>query len=164
MPTLNLTIDIINDDQFSDLPNFDEIHRWLSLVLIHEKIFTASLSLTYLSLEEIQTLNEQYRDKNYPTNILSFPFEAPPGLPADALDDNFLGDLVVSPDILEKEATEQGKPLKHHQAHILIHGLLHLIGYDHIADDEREEMETLEIKLLKELTIPNPYDPEVING
>lgn len=164
MPTLTLTIDILHDNQFNNLPKSDEIHQWLSLVLLHEKIYSASLSLTYLSLDDMQSLNHQFRDKNSPTNILSFPFIAPPGLPDDAIDDNFLGDLIVCPDVLVKEAKDQEKRLNHHQTHILIHGLLHLIGYDHISREDREEMEALEIKLLQQLAIPNPYDPEVING
>ncbi|MCF6766876.1 rRNA maturation RNase YbeY [Thiotrichales bacterium 19S11-10] len=159
-----IIIDIINENAFKHLPSLDDITNWFQLVLADQEVPTASLSITYLSLDEMQQLNNQYRYKNKPTNILSFPFEAPPGLPESATEHFFLGDLVISPDVLQQEADEQNKLLTHHQTHIYIHGLLHLLGYDHIEKHDQVVMEALEIKLLDKLTIPNPYDPESING
>ena len=103
---------------------------------------------------ESAELNHDYRGKQGPTNILSFPFEAPdiPGFESE-----LLGDLVVCAPVLAKEAIEQGKPLSNHWAHIIIHGVLHLLGYDHIDEAEAEAMESQEIAILAKLEIPNPY-------
>ena len=105
--------------------------------------------------QEIAELNAYYRHKQGPTNILSFPFEMPEGI--DGIELNLLGDLVICAAIVEKEAREQGKQLAHHWAHIVVHGVLHLLGYDHIDDDEAELMESREIAILKQLSINNPY-------
>lgn len=101
---------------------------------------------------ESAQLNEQYRHKKGPTNILSFPFEVP-----DGIEMNLLGDLVICAPVVAREASEQHKPLGHHWAHIVVHGVLHLLGYDHIDDDEAELMEAKEIEILKKLSINNPY-------
>ena len=102
--------------------------------------------------QESAELNEQYRHKQGPTNILSFPVEVP-----DGIELNLLGDLVVCAPILEKEALEQHKALADHWAHIIVHGVLHLLGYDHIDETEAELMENKEITILNKLTIKNPY-------
>lgn len=102
---------------------------------------------------ESAQLNETYRHKKGATNILSFPFEVP-----DGVDLNLLGDLVICAPVLEREAAEQNKLLHNHWAHIVIHGTLHLLGYDHIDDADAEEMETKEKTLLQTLSIPNPYE------
>lgn len=101
---------------------------------------------------ESAQLNGQYRHKKGPTNILSFPFEAPVGIEL-----NLLGDLVICAPVVAKEAIEQHKPLAHHWAHIIVHGVLHLLGYDHLDDDEAKQMEGREIEILKKLNINNPY-------
>jgi len=101
---------------------------------------------------ESQMLNHQYRDKNKPTNVLSFPFQNPPGLTLP-----LLGDLVVCKNIVESEAISQSKTLTEHWAHMLIHGTLHLLGYDHIDPQEATIMESLETKLLIELGFTDPY-------
>jgi probable rRNA maturation factor len=102
--------------------------------------------------QESAELNEQYRHKSGPTNILSFPVDVPEGIELD-----LLGDLVICAPVVEKEALEQGKLLAHHWAHIIVHGVLHLLGYDHIDDDEAELMENKEIAILNKLHINNPY-------
>ncbi|MDD1625774.1 MAG: rRNA maturation RNase YbeY, partial [Methylococcaceae bacterium] len=102
--------------------------------------------------QESAELNEQYRHKQGPTNILSFPVEVPFGIEL-----NLLGDLVVCAPVLEKEALEQHKALTDHWAHIIVHGVLHLLGYDHIDDKEAELMENKEITILNKLNIKNPY-------
>ncbi|MCK9635020.1 MAG: rRNA maturation RNase YbeY [Methylobacter tundripaludum] len=102
--------------------------------------------------QESADLNEQYRHKSGPTNILSFPVDLPPGIEL-----NLLGDLVICAPVLEKEAQEQGKLLADHWAHIVVHGVLHLLGYDHIDDAEAELMENKEIAILNKLQINNPY-------
>lgn len=112
--------------------------------------------------EESSELNQQYRHKQGPTNVLSFPFELPDGI--EAIDDtgvNFLGDLVICAPVLEKEALEQNKTLADHWAHVVIHGVLHLLGCDHIDEEEAEQMESREIAILEKLHINNPYNEAV---
>ena len=89
------------------------------------------------------------------TNVLSFPFEVPPGMEM-----SLLGDLVICRQVVEKEAQEQGKPLEAHWAHMVVHGSLHLLGYDHIEDDEAEEMEALETEIMLALGYEDPYIAE----
>lgn len=161
---IKLHLDIINDHNLLDIPSENQILNWLCSVLNYEKITKASVSITYLLDDEMKKINFQFRNKQKSTNILSFPFDPPPGLPDNILNDNFLGDLIICPSILVKEAAEQEKLLNNHQAHIFIHGLLHLLGYDHIEPSEQKTMETIEINLLKQFDIPNPYDSEAING
>jgi probable rRNA maturation factor len=120
------------------------------------KVFP-EITVILTSDADIKVLNRDYRGKNKPTNVLSFPLwekmaDMPPAkgpLP--------IGDIVVSLETLKREALEQKKPLKAHFTHMLVHGFLHLLGYDHMSESEAEEMETLEIHILKTLGIQNPY-------
>lgn len=112
----------------------------------------AEIVVRIVDEQESAELNEQYRHKQGPTNILSFPVDVPEGIEL-----NLLGDLVVCAPVLEKEALEQHKALTDHWAHIIVHGVLHLLGYDHIDDDEAELMENKEITILNKLNIKNPY-------
>ena len=146
----------INNPFNLNIPPHENFNGWAEIVLTHEKISTAEISCYITDKAEIQSINNQYRKQNKATNILSFPFEAPPGLPQDTYA-HFLGDLIICPDIIELEALEQEKECLHHWAHITIHGILHLLGYDHIQDDDAEIMEKLEIKLLRQLSINDPY-------
>ena len=109
--------------------------------------------------EESAQLNERYRHKQGPTNIISFPFEIPEGV--DKNEVNLLGDLVICAPVVEDEAIAQHKTAEHHWAHIIVHGVLHLLGYDHIDDDQAELMENKEIAILEKLQINNPYLNEV---
>jgi probable rRNA maturation factor len=102
--------------------------------------------------EEIRALNRDYRGKDKPTNVLSFPADIP-----DHIDLPLLGDLIVCADVVRNEAAEQHKSTQDHWAHMVIHGTLHLLGFDHIDDDEAQEMELLEISILQQLGIDNPY-------
>ncbi len=117
-----------------------------------------SLVVRVVGLEEGLALNRDYRQRDYATNILSFPFEAPPGLPPQ--ENQHLGDLVICAPIVEREAEEQGKSLESHWAHLTVHGTLHLLGYDHAGDEEAEQMETMERNLLTRLGFPDPYGEE----
>ena len=96
--------------------------------------------------EEIRELNKQFRGKNKPTNVLSFPNEEEP-----------LGDVILSYDTIEREAEEQGKTFRDHAAHLIVHGVLHLLGFDHENARDAKKMEAIEVKLLSELGISNPY-------
>ena len=151
----NLDLNIINDDEYL-IPKFEDLLKCLDLVASHHNLKSPCVNVNIVSNDEIQQINKDFRDKDYPTNIISFEFEKPQGLPDDILDD-FLGDIVIAPKVLEKEALEQNKDINNHWCHIFIHGLLHLLGYDHIIDDEAEAMENFEMQLLAKLNIANPY-------
>jgi probable rRNA maturation factor len=111
------------------------------------------LSIRIVDETESAMLNQTYRDKSGPTNVLSFPCEVPEGVPVEVL-----GDLVICAAVVEREAHEQGKPVEAHWAHMVVHGVLHLQGYDHVEEDEAEQMEAKEIALLTELGYSNPYE------
>lgn len=127
----------------------------------HETIDTpCEMTIRVVSKEESQELNHTYRGKDKPTNVLSFPFEQPPGLTASDIQLPILGDLVVCHDVVVQEAGTQQKAVFEHWAHMLVHGTLHLLGYDHINDQEAEEMESLEVEILNNLGIDDPYDDD----
>ena len=135
------------------LPSQQQLQQWLDMAL-EDYPQDTEIVVRIVDEQESAELNQNYRDKQGPTNILSFPFEAP-DIPGMEL--NLLGDLVICAPILKKEALEQQKNLLDHWAHILIHGVLHLIGYDHIDEQEAEIMENKEITILQKLNIRNPY-------
>lgn len=104
----------------------------------------------------IRTLNKDFRGLDKPTNVLSFPA---PEIGGSDKDDapRALGDIAIAYETLRREADEEAKPFLHHLSHLAVHGFLHLIGYDHETDDEAEEMEALEVEILAQLGIPDPY-------
>ena len=115
---------------------------------------SAELSLVFTDDAAIRTLNAEWRGKDKPTNVLSFPaFPVAPGDPLPPM----LGDIVLAYETVAREAAEENKPLENHITHLIIHGLLHLLGYDHETDEEAEEMEALERRALARLAIPDPY-------
>ncbi|MGY5450003.1 rRNA maturation RNase YbeY [Agarivorans sp. MS3-6] len=134
-----------------NLPTITAFESWLHATLVEEDEDT-ELTIRIVDEAESQALNHQYRGKEKPTNVLSFPFQAPAGVPLP-----LLGDLVICRQVVEKEAEEQGKAVFDHWAHMVVHGSLHLLGYDHIDDQEAEEMEALEVAVLTKLGISNPY-------
>ena len=149
-------LEIQTETTASNLPSEAQLQTWVDVAL-KEYGKESELVIRIVDADESAELNEQYRQKTGPTNILSFPFEAPEHIEID-----LLGDLVVCAPVLEKEALEQQKTLHDHWAHIIIHGVLHLLGYDHIEEDEAYIMEEKEIQQLKELNITNPYIQETI--
>ena len=118
----------------------------------------AEVTLRIVGDEEGLQLNRDYRGRDYPTNILSFPNDSS-DLPEEITQEagNYLGDLAFCADVLAKELVDQHKETEHHWAHLVIHGMLHLQGYDHEQDDDAVVMEALEIQLLGDLGIPDPY-------
>jgi probable rRNA maturation factor len=149
---LDLDIDIA--EGLEGVPEQADFERWLKLALSKvrpEK--EAEISLMVVSEAVSRELNHQYRGKDRPTNVLSFPADIPA-----YVESHLLGDLVICAPVVEREAQEQNKPLDHHWAHLTIHGCLHLLGYDHINEADAQVMEQLEIELLAELNIPNPYE------
>lgn len=143
-------------------PDRRQVVKWIDTAL-EESDQSYACVIRIVDEQESAELNEYYRHKQGPTNVLSFPFEWPEGL-AVAEDEEgvLLGDLVICAPVVEREAVEQHKQLADHWAHMIIHGLLHLLGYDHIKENEAEEMEAKEIAILNKLQIENPYI-EVIN-
>ncbi|MDC9580166.1 rRNA maturation RNase YbeY [Xenorhabdus sp. PR6a] len=133
------------------LPEEALFQHWLEGVLPQ---FQAESEVTIRVVDEAEShdLNLTYRGKDKPTNVLSFPFEAPPEIELP-----LLGDLIICRQVVEKEAKEQKKTVEEHWAHMVVHGSLHLLGYDHIEDDEAEEMESLETEILKKMGYPDPY-------
>lgn len=119
-----------------------------------EVVDGVELSLVFTDDDAIQSLNAEWRQKDKPTNVLSFPaFPMAPGDPLPPM----LGDIVLAYETVVREAELEGKPLENHITHLIIHGLLHLLGYDHETDEEAEEMEALERQALARLAIPDPY-------
>ncbi|KAB0286394.1 rRNA maturation RNase YbeY [Vibrio fortis] len=139
----------VEDEQ--GLPTEQDIQQWLDKT-IPQFQENAELTIRIVDTEESHQLNHEYRGKDKPTNVLSFPFEAPPGIELD-----LLGDLIICRQVVEKEAEEQNKPLLAHWAHMVVHGSLHLLGYDHIEDDEAEEMESLETEIMQAMGYEDPY-------
>ena len=134
-----------------NLPSESQFQTWVNAALTG-LLDEGELCIRITSAEESQDLNNTYRGKNKPTNVLSFPFEVPEGIPLQ-----LLGDLVICADVVRQEAIEQDKALFDHWAHMVVHGCLHLIGFDHINDDDAEEMEALEQKILASINITDPY-------
>lgn len=116
----------------------------------------AELTLRFVDNQEMSELNQTYRHKQGPTNVLSFPSDIPQEI-AESLDEPFLGDIIVSPAVLLDESETQNIPLQAHWAHIIIHGVLHLLGYDHMEPEEEIAMQAIEIQLLNKLGYENPY-------
>jgi probable rRNA maturation factor len=132
-------------------PDQQQIQLWIDTAL-DDYGQDAEIVVRIVDEQESAELNEQYRHKSGPTNILSFPADLPEGIELD-----LLGDLVICAPVIEKEALEQNKILAHHWAHIIVHGVLHLLGYDHIDETQAELMENKEIVILNKLHINNPY-------
>ena len=147
MLDLDLQIAVNN----SSIPTQVEFETWVRTA-IGQTMPEVELTIRVVEIAESQQLNLTYRGKDKPTNVLSFPFEAPPEVELP-----LLGDLVICAKVVEQEATEQNKPLNAHWAHMVIHGCLHLLGYDHIIDEEADEMESLETQFVEGLGFTNPY-------
>ncbi len=149
------TLHVDNQSSAANLPAEADFYRWAWQALKNE-YRRADISLVLLDKEDARAYNRDYRGKDYATNVLSFALNEGEQLFA-APSDGLYGDLVICPQVVAEEAAEQGKTPAQHFAHLTIHGVLHLMGYDHIEDDEAEAMETLEIRLLNQLAYPNPY-------
>jgi probable rRNA maturation factor len=127
--------------------------RWVDAALRGAKRRKgAELAIRIVDADEGRALNRDYRGKDYATNVLSFPAELPPGMNLP-----LIGDLAICAPVVLREAAEQGKSPRDHWAHLTIHGVLHLLGYDHIVDAEAEAMEALETRILAGLGIADPY-------
>lgn len=148
-----LTVDLQNVYEGSGVPEPKLFQTWAQAAWQGEQ--DSEVTIRIVGALESQALNHEYRGKDKPTNVLSFPFEAPAGITVP-----LAGDLIICAPVVEKEAHEQHKTSEAHWAHMVIHGMLHLQGYDHIEDNDAEVMEALEIRLLSQLGFNNPYDAE----
>ena len=142
-------VELQNASTSSALPSEQQFSHW-AIAATHRE--NAEIVIRVVDEEESADLNGQFRGKSGPTNVLSFPFLAPPGIATD-----ILGDILICAPVVEREASEQGKSLQAHWAHMVVHGVLHLQGYDHIDENEAVIMESEEIAILNELGFPDPY-------
>ena len=138
-------------EQETGLPTAQQIEQWATAA-VQPQSDEVEMTVRIVDEAESHELNLNYRGKDRPTNVLSFPFECP-----DEVELPLLGDLVICRQVVEREAQEQDKPVMAHWAHMVVHGSLHLLGYDHIEDDEAEEMESLETQIMTELGFADPY-------
>lgn len=152
MSAIILDLQIATDDN-QNLPTEEQIMQWLNVIL-PQFMDNAEITIRIVDEQESQQLNNTYRHKDKPTNVLSFPFESPIEIEVP-----LLGDLIICKQVVEAEAKEQHKSLTSHWAHMIVHGCLHLLGYDHILDEEAEEMENIEIDIMQQLGFNNPYKP-----
>lgn len=135
------------------LPPRPAVERWVRAAL-RDRRRGAELTVRIVGREEGRRLNEGFRGRGAPANVLSFPFETPPGAPATRQ----LGDVVLCAPVVNREARVQGKPRTDHWAHLVVHGVLHLLGFDHDAPDAAGRMEGLERRILAGMGIPDPYE------
>ncbi|WP_230460507.1 rRNA maturation RNase YbeY [Sansalvadorimonas verongulae] len=151
---MSVFIDLQVAGESGNLPSEEQLVAWATAAVRDERD-EAEISVRIVDVEEGRELNAQWRQKDYATNVLSFPSDLPVelGLP-------LLGDLVICAPVVEREADEQQKTLTSHWAHMVIHGTLHLLGYDHIEDDEAETMEALETSIMLSLGFNDPYEEQ----
>ncbi|THB73680.1 MAG: rRNA maturation RNase YbeY [Gammaproteobacteria bacterium] len=155
----NHLVDLQIATEYANLPAKEQINNWVCAA-IGETDNEFELSIRVVDEDEITQLNKEYRNKNKPTNVLSFPFafEEEIGGCGIELEVPLLGDIIICAQVVAAEAKEQGKEELAHWAHMVVHGTLHLLGYDHVDDTHAEEMEALEIEIITGLGFPNPYE------
>lgn len=147
---MNISLDV--QREVDALPTDDDLLKWLNQTLTFEQHGDTELTIRFVNEIESAELNVQYRHKQGATNVLSFPFDSP-----DEVELNLLGDLIICADVVKKEATQQSKEELSHWAHMVVHGTLHLLGYDHLTDEQADIMENKEIKILSQLGYADPY-------
>ena len=133
------------------LPSEQDFRQWVELALSGYQE-PAELNIRLVDEKESRSLNRDYRGKDKPTNVLSFPFAAP-----QVVESDLLGDLAICAPVVAREAREQNKPLPAHWAHMVVHGVLHLLGFDHQDERQAQEMERVEVELLARLGVADPY-------
>ena len=147
---MNINLDV--QREVDALPKDEDLLKWVTETLVFEKHGDTELTIRFVDEKESAELNEQYRHKSGSTNVLSFPFETPAEVEL-----NLLGDLVICMDVVKRQAVEQKKDELAHWAHMVVHGTLHLLGYDHLIDAEANIMEDKEIQILSQLGYTDPY-------
>ncbi|WP_317930990.1 rRNA maturation RNase YbeY [Halioxenophilus sp. WMMB6] len=136
------------------LPSEAQLQQWAAAA-IQNPNGDEELTIRIVERDESHALNQQYRGQDKPTNVLSFPADLPPGIEL-----NLLGDIIICAPVVFAEASEQGKTADAHWAHMVVHGVLHLQGYDHTEEDEAQVMESLEVKILNKLGFGDPYQQQ----
>jgi len=141
-------------DQDDDVPRLSQLQAWANEACLKNDMEGGEVvaSLQILGKEEMQVLNRDYRGKDKPTNVLSFPMRLP-----EQVEINLLGDIALCAKIINDEAEQQEKSREAHWAHMVVHGMLHLQGYDHEQDSDAQAMESLEIQILNKIGFENPY-------
>lgn len=147
--SMELSVQIASDN--TSVPSAASLQRWMAAALARQKS-NAELCVRIVDEAEMAALNEQYRGKQGTTNVLAFPYQAVAGLSCD-----LLGDIVVCAPVVEREALQQDKSSVAHWAHMVVHGVLHLLGYDHQQPQDARRMERLETEVLAALDFPPPY-------
>jgi probable rRNA maturation factor len=150
----DIVLEVSSEEDFPLLPTKEELLVWVERILLSRLRGPVELSIRFVTDPSMRYLNETYRQKKGLTNVLSFPCETPEFLDLPV---KILGELIFCPHVVYTEAREQNKAVQAHWAHLLVHGVLHLLGYDHLADQEANVMEALEIELLAQLGFENPY-------
>lgn len=149
-----ININLNNSSSSDQIPSQQQFNQWCQLAL-HDKNINGDINIQLMDATEIQQLNKKFRQKDKPTNVLSFPHEPFQGIETEI---NIIGDIAICPSIIQQEAKIQQKSIDAHWAHMCIHAVLHLLGYDHQTDDQADTMETIEINLLQQLGYNNPYE------
>lgn len=147
---MSIELCLQNVSSVENIPNQSEFEQWLHMALQGKP--EAVMTIRIVDEDESADLNQQYRQKTGATNVLSFPADIP-----EEVELPLLGDLVICAPLVQSEASAQDKSVTAHWAHLVIHGTLHLLGYDHIEENEAETMENLETMLLQQLGIEDPY-------
>jgi probable rRNA maturation factor len=145
-----ITVDIQYATESKTLPTAAELRLWVEQAL-NDYAKDTAVTLRIVDIAEMTQLNLYYRGKNKPTNVLSFPYEE------NFAEEKLLGDIVICAPVVLAEAQEQQKPWQAHWAHLVVHGCLHLVGFDHEEENQAQIMESLEVKLLAGLGFPDPY-------
>lgn len=166
LPFYDIEVLVKNPGWKKDLPEYEKICRTACTAALNSRELYQHASDTEISImltnnKEIQKLNKTFRKINKPTNVLSFPSEnLTPSLMSNLKTSSplVLGDIILALETIKKEAKEQGKKLENHVTHLIAHSTLHLLGYDHEKSEDAEIMEALEIRILEELGIANPYE------
>lgn len=152
---MTIRVDIKNTSRLSETPGNSSIEKWVKTTFL-QFLDSGEVNIKIVDEDEGRALNEKWRNASGPTNVLSFSY-----IDTGEQKDRFagiIGDILLCAPVIEREASEQGKSLDAHYAHMVIHGCLHLLGYDHLNKKDAEKMESIEIKIMNEIGFANPYD------
>lgn len=159
---MSLLVEVQNPEAYQAIPSYNQFASWSEACWLDES--DAEVVIRLVGEEESRTLNRDYRGRDYATNVLSFNYDTMDLYPSDIMPETegvvaYLGDLVICVPVIEREAGEQNKQAVQHWVHMVVHGMLHLQGFDHIKEIEADIMEAREIDILYGLGFPNPYEP-----
>ena len=153
--TIEMSVSENLDAEEGDIPDSTLVQQWADQACLSDDQVITSVQI--VSKDEMRELNSTWRGKNRPTNVLSFPMQSP-----EEVDLKIIGDLALCADVINTEARQQHKSAQAHWAHMVVHGMLHLQGYDHIDEHQADEMEALEIRILDQLGFDNPYSQNML--